>query len=88
MTKQELVEKLTTTGAHFGYSKMRRHPSVKPSLYLTKAGKDIIDLEKTADQVEKACEFLAKIIADKKQFLIMPHYQREQSHTLYSLRRF
>lgn len=71
MTKQELIQKLTETGAHFGYSKTRRHPSVKASLYATKAGKDIVDLEKTADQVEKACEFLKKIIADKKQFLII-----------------
>lgn len=71
MTKQDLVKKLTETGAHFGYSKTRRHPSVKSSLYTTKGGKDIIDLERTAEQVEKACEFLKKIIADKKQFLIV-----------------
>jgi small subunit ribosomal protein S2 len=71
MTKQDLVKKLTETGAHFGYSKMRRNPTVKGSLYATKGGKDIIDLEKTADQVEAACEFLKKIVADKKQFLII-----------------
>lgn len=71
MTKQELIQKLTETGAHFGYSKTRRHPSVKSSLYTTKGGKDIIDLETTADQTEKAVEFLRKIVADKKQFLII-----------------
>jgi len=71
MTKEDLVKKLTETGAHFGYSKTRRHPSVKNSLYSTKGGKDIIDLEKTAVQVEKAVEFLQKIVADKKQFLII-----------------
>ncbi len=71
MTKQELTQKLTETGAHFGYSKTRRHPSVKSSLYTTKGGKDIIDLEITADQTEKAVEFLRKIVADKKQFLII-----------------
>lgn len=71
MTKQELTQKLTETGAYFGYSKTRRHPSVKSSLYTTKGGKDIIDLETTADQTEKAVEFLRKIVADKKQFLII-----------------
>ena len=71
MTKQELIQKLTESGGHFGYSKMRRHPSVKPSLYKTMSGKDIIDLEKTAEQTDKACEFLATIIAAKKQFLII-----------------
>jgi small subunit ribosomal protein S2 len=71
MTKEELVQKLTETGAHYGYSKTRRHPSVKASLYTTKAGKDIIDLHKTALQAEKAVEFLKKIVADKKQFIII-----------------
>lgn len=71
MTKQELIQKLTESGAHFGYSKSRRHPSVKPFLYGTKAGKDIIDLEKTAVQAEAAADFLTKIVADKKQFLII-----------------
>lgn len=71
MTKQELIQKLTETGAHFGYSKTRRHPSVKPSLYTTKGGKDIIDLEVTANQIDKASDFLKKIVGDKRQFLIV-----------------
>ncbi len=69
MTKQELIQKLGEAGAQYGYSKMRRHPSSKPFIYTVKSGKDIIDLEKTADQVDKACEFLAGIIRDKKQFV-------------------
>lgn len=69
MTKQELIKKLGEAGAQFGYSTMRRHPSVKPFLYTVKSGKDIIDLEKTATQVDAAADFLVKIIADKKQFL-------------------
>jgi small subunit ribosomal protein S2 len=71
MTKQELITKLTEAGGHFGYSKTRRNPTVKPYLYTTKAGKDIIDLDKTAEQADKAADFLTKIIADKKQFLII-----------------
>lgn len=71
MTKQELIQKLTETGAHFGYSKARRNPTVKPFLYTTKGGKDIIDLEKTGEQIEKAANFLAKIVGDKRQFLIV-----------------
>ena len=73
MTKQELVEKLAkelvSAGGHFGYAKARRHPSTKPSLYSVKSGKDIIDINKTEEQIEKAADFLAKIGADKKQFL-------------------
>lgn len=71
MTKQELITKLTEHGGYYGYSKTRRHPSVKPYLYTIKAGKDIINLEKTAEQIDKAAEFLAGIVKDKKQFLII-----------------
>jgi small subunit ribosomal protein S2 len=71
MTKQDLVKKLGEAGGQFGYSKTRRHPSTRPFLYTVKSGKDIIDLEKTAIAAEKAADFLAKIIADKKQFIII-----------------
>lgn len=84
MTRQELIKKLTEAGAHFGYSKARRHPSVKPSLYTIKGGKDIINLEKTADQIEKAADFLVKVIKDKKQFLMIgtkPEARTEVANT-------
>lgn len=71
MTKEDLIKKLTESGAHFGYSKTRRHPSVKQSLYTTRGGKDIIDLEKTVKQIDTACEFLKKVLSEQKQFLIV-----------------
>ncbi len=43
-----LIERLFKAGAHFGFKKSRRHPTVTPYLYGTKEGNDIIDLEKTA----------------------------------------
>jgi small subunit ribosomal protein S2 len=49
---QNLVERLFAAGAHFGFSKSRRHPSVKPFLFGNKQGTDIFDLEKTAAQIE------------------------------------
>jgi len=42
-----LIEKLFSVGAHFGFSKSRRHPTVTPYLYGNKQGTDIFDLEKT-----------------------------------------
>jgi small subunit ribosomal protein S2 len=44
---QSLVERLFQAGAHFGFKKSRRHPSVAPYLFTTKDGNDIFDLEKT-----------------------------------------
>lgn len=56
-----LIERLFSVGAHFGFKKSRRHPSVTPYLYGTKEGNDIFDLEKTADLVEQAAAVLKEI---------------------------
>ncbi len=43
-----LIEKLFKAGAHFGFTKSRRHPTVTPYIFGNKQGTDIIDLEKTS----------------------------------------
>lgn len=53
-----LIERLFSVGAHFGFKKSRRHPTVTPYLYGTKDGNDIFDLEKTAELVTKASAIL------------------------------
>ncbi len=53
-----LIERLFSVGAHFGFKKSRRHPTVAPYLYGTKDGNDIFDLEKTADLIATASEAL------------------------------
>jgi small subunit ribosomal protein S2 len=49
-----LIERLFTVGAHFGFSKSRRHPTATPYIFAHKQGTDIIDLEKTAVLLETA----------------------------------
>ena len=61
-----LIEKMFTVGAHYGYSKTRRHPSVSPYIYATKNKGDIINLEKTAEMLEKATEFIKSLGAKGK----------------------
>ncbi len=53
-----LVEKLFQAGAHFGFKKSRRHPTVAPYLFTTKDGNDIFDLEKTTELITKTKEVL------------------------------
>lgn len=48
-----LIERLFAVGAHFGFSKSRRHPTVSPYLFGTKHGTDIFDLEKTSALLEE-----------------------------------
>jgi len=68
---QELIKKMFAAGAHYGYSKATRHPSAEKFVYGTKDGMEIIDLEKTAQSLSDAKEFVAKLAADKKQVLFV-----------------
>ncbi len=49
-----LIEKLFKAGAHFGFTRARRHPTVTPFIFGNKQGTDIIDLEKTGELLLKA----------------------------------
>jgi len=50
------IAEMFTAGAHFGYSKASRHSSIQDSVFGTKDGVQVIDLEKTAAQLEFAQE--------------------------------
>ena len=49
-----LIERLFAAGAHFGFTKSRRHPTALPYIFGSKQGTDIIDLEKTSALLEEA----------------------------------
>ncbi len=66
-----LVEKMFRVGAHYGYSKTRRHPSVSKYIYATKNKNDIIDLEKTSAALESALEFIKKLGSTGKVILFV-----------------
>jgi small subunit ribosomal protein S2 len=71
INKQELIDKLAQAGGFYGYSKQKRHSSVRKFVDSNKNGRDIIDLEKTAEQVIAACDFIKGLIANKKQVLFI-----------------
>jgi len=52
--KNSLIERLFKAGAHFGFTRSRRHPSVTPYIFGNKQGTDIIDLEQTSLLLEAA----------------------------------
>ena len=64
MSDQTLIEALFKAGSHYGYSKTRRHPSAAKFVYTTKNKIDIIDIEKTALQLE-AAQNLVKELSSK-----------------------
>jgi small subunit ribosomal protein S2 len=65
------IEELFRVGAHFGYSRSRRHASVKPYLYGVRNGVDIIDLEKTVVLLEEAKAYVAGLAAEGKRVLFV-----------------
>jgi small subunit ribosomal protein S2 len=56
-----LSKELFTVGAHFGYSRTRRHPSTAKYLFATKNKVDIIDIEKTEVMLAKATDFMKSL---------------------------
>ena len=66
-----LIEEMFQAGAHFGYSKTRRHPSMSQFVFTTKKKADILNLEMTNDLLEKAQEFIKTLATGGKQILFV-----------------
>jgi small subunit ribosomal protein S2 len=66
-----LIERLFGVGAHFGFKKSRRHPSVTPFLYGTKEGNDIFNLEQTSELISGAKAALKEAAANGKTILFV-----------------
>ncbi len=58
-TAETKLDNLFEAGAHYGFSKSRRHPSAEKFIFGSKNRVDIFDLEKTEDALKKAEEFVA-----------------------------
>lgn len=63
------VDGMFKAGAHYGFIKSRRHPTVKPFIFGTKNKIEIFDLEKTEAQLQAAIEFVKKIAGSGKQLV-------------------
>jgi len=68
---QKLVDQLFKAGAHFGFQKSRRHPTMKPYLFGSKLGTDIFDLEKSVALLEAAKEVMKDAGANGKVVLVV-----------------
>jgi len=66
-----LLDELFDVGAHIGYSRSRRHPSMKSFIFGKKNKIDIIDLEKTSAQLVDALDFIKALRAQGKNILFV-----------------
>jgi small subunit ribosomal protein S2 len=71
MKSNDRIDAMFKAGAHFGYQKSRRDPSTASFIFGTKNKVEIIDLEKTNEQLEKAEEFVSSIAKTGKQILFV-----------------
>ncbi len=65
------IKELYDAGAHFGYSRTRRHPTAEPFLFGTKDRSDFFDLEETNKRLLAAREFARTTAKSGKQLLFV-----------------
>lgn len=66
-----LISDLFGVGAHFGYSKSRRHPSARDLIFGSKNKIELIDLEATAEHLEKVREYVEELAKAGKTILFV-----------------
>ena len=68
---QSVIEEMFEAGAHFGYSKSRRHPSMKPYIFGMKNNVEVINLEETIAALAEAEAFVQSLAKEGKQILFV-----------------
>ncbi len=58
------IKQLLEAGAHFGHQTSRWNPRMKNYIFTKRNGIHIIDLEKTAVMLGKACDFVRQVVAE------------------------
>jgi small subunit ribosomal protein S2 len=74
------VKKLLEAGAHFGHKTSRWHPKMAQYIHSKRNGSHIIDLTKTASNLETALNFLEDTAAEGKQIVIVG--TKRQAHDI------
>ena len=65
------LDTLYEAGAHFGYTRARRHPSASPFIFATRDQTDIFNLEETVRLLNAACEFISNLSRSGGQLLLV-----------------
>lgn len=69
--KTSLLERLFSIGAHFGYSRSRRHPSTTPYIFGTKNKVELFDLEKVGMLLDEAKTYVEGLGKERKTVLFV-----------------
>lgn len=66
-----IIEEMFKVGAHFGFSKSRRHPTVAKYIFGSKNNVEIFDLEKTKELLDKAKDYVKGLGKEGKVLLMV-----------------
>jgi len=67
INKEEMLE----AGLNFGHRTSRVNPKIKPYISSVRNGVHLFDLDKTAEKLEQALEFIEKLISEGKSLLVV-----------------
>lgn len=70
-TNNPIIDSMFKAGAHFAFSKTRRHPTITPYIFGVKNKVEIFDLEKTAITLQKAKEIVEALAKEGKSILFV-----------------
>lgn len=65
------IEDLLLAGSHFGHLTRRWNPKMRKYIFMERNGIHIIDLKKTVDLIDDACNAISKISAEGKKVLFV-----------------
>ncbi len=65
------VAQLLAAGCHFGHLTRRWNPQMRPYIFMERNGIHIIDLMKTQNLLEEACNAISNIVAEGKRVLFV-----------------
>ncbi len=65
------IEDLLLAGSHFGHLTRRWNPKMKKYIFMERNGIHIIDLKKTREMLQDACNSVSKITSDGKKLLFV-----------------
>lgn len=63
------LKKLIEAGVHFGHKRSRWHPKMAPYIWGFRSNIHLIDVSKTAQQLNRAANFLQSVAANGKTIL-------------------
>lgn len=66
-----MIQEMFKAGAHFAFSKTRRHPTISPFIFGVKNKVEIFDLEKTSQTLSDAKAFIESLAKENKSILFV-----------------